>query len=80
MPSITLKDVPEKLHRKLKTRARKSGRSLNREAIACLEEAVRDDDKLSTEEWLEKVRELRERSPLYLTDADIKRGKEWGRK
>lgn len=80
MPTITLKDIPEKLHKKLKTRAKLNGRSLNKEAIACLEEVVRGDERPSPDEILEMAREIRERSPLYLTDAKIRRGKEWGRK
>ena len=43
MPTITLKNVPEALHRRLKARAEQNRRSLNREAIRCLEEAVADE-------------------------------------
>lgn len=37
MASVTVKDVPEKLHRRLKARALAHRRSLNSEIIACLE-------------------------------------------
>jgi plasmid stability protein len=40
MPSLTLKDLPVNLHRQLRARAERHRRSLNREAIACLEAAV----------------------------------------
>lgn len=40
MASITLKDVPKRLHQQLRTRAAKNRRSLNQEALACLEQAV----------------------------------------
>ena len=37
MATMTVKDVPEKLHRRLKARAAAHRRSLNSEVIACLE-------------------------------------------
>ncbi len=40
MKTITLKEIPTPLHAALKQRARRHGRSLNKEAIACLEMAV----------------------------------------
>ena len=44
MPSaavtLTLKNVPSHLHRSLKTQAQRHKRSLNQEAILCLEQAI----------------------------------------
>ena len=40
MKTITLKDIPAPVHSALKLRARRHGRSLNKEALACLEMAV----------------------------------------
>lgn len=40
MKSITLKDIPRPVHAALKQRALRHGRSLNKEALACLEMAV----------------------------------------
>jgi len=40
MATVTLKDLPSDIHRKLKTRAARHGRSLNTEMIACLRAAV----------------------------------------
>ncbi len=40
MPSITLKELPARLHEQLKRRATANHRSLNREVIATLEEAL----------------------------------------
>ena len=37
MKSITLKDIPHPVHAALKQRAKRHGRSLNKEALACLE-------------------------------------------
>jgi plasmid stability protein len=38
--NITLKDIPQPIHAALKQRAKKHGRSLNKEALACLEMIV----------------------------------------
>ena len=40
MASITIKDIPSKLHRRLKKRAEEEGRSLNKEVLRCLEAAL----------------------------------------
>ena len=40
MASITLKDIPKRLHQQLRARAAKNRRSLNQEAWACLEQAM----------------------------------------
>lgn len=40
MKTITLKDIPPRVHTALKQRARQHGRSLNKEVLACLEMAV----------------------------------------
>ena len=40
MKSITLKDIPQTVHTALKQRAKQHGRSLNKEALACLEMIV----------------------------------------
>lgn len=55
MPTLTLKDMPAKLHSTLKKRARNNRRSLNQEALYCLERAtglVREKDDIRTE-WLD---------------------------
>lgn len=40
MKSITLKDIPQPVHTALRQRAKQHGRSLNKEALACLEMIV----------------------------------------
>jgi len=55
MATLTLKDMPAKLHSALKKRARSNRRSLNQEALYCLERAtglVREKDDIRTE-WLD---------------------------
>jgi antitoxin FitA len=60
MATITLKNVPEGVHAALKERARRHKRSLNQEAIFCLDLALgrrpRDPQTL-----LEEIRDLRSR-------------------
>ena len=59
MATITLKNVPEELHRRLKARADRNRRSLNREAIRCLE-AVVQEEAGSEEDLLGRIRRRRE--------------------
>ena len=40
MPSMTIKSIPDKLYHRLKQSARVHHRSLNKEAIACLEQSL----------------------------------------
>jgi plasmid stability protein len=40
MASLTLKDIPKRLHQQLKERAARHRRSLSQEALACLEQIV----------------------------------------
>jgi plasmid stability protein len=40
MATITLKNIPEQLHKKIKQRAIEHHRSLNNEIISCLERAL----------------------------------------
>lgn len=55
MPTLTLKNMPPKLHSALKKRAQRNRRSLNQEALYCLERAaglVREADEIRAE-WLD---------------------------
>ncbi|MGA3171340.1 MAG: plasmid stability protein [Chthoniobacteraceae bacterium] len=65
--TITLKNVPAELHAALKRRARLHKRSLNQEAILCLDSALgrgpRDPDTM-----LAGIRTLRSRVPLQPVD------------
>ena len=40
MASLTLKDIPRRLHQQLKERAARHRRSMSKEALACLEQAI----------------------------------------
>jgi antitoxin FitA len=60
MPTITLKNVPAKLHARLKAQAKEHKRSLNQEAIVCIESAIRSESP-DPERFLAEVRGLRDR-------------------
>lgn len=58
MPSLTLKDIPKRLHQQLRERAGHNRRSLSQEAIACLEQVV-GTKPVDPEALLAKVRAMR---------------------
>jgi hypothetical protein len=67
MPTITLKNVPKPLHAKLLKRAKAHKRSLNQEAIACIENALQVVQPIPGHIWEQRfqdVRELIEAPPL----------------
>ncbi|HCU26096.1 MAG TPA: DNA-binding protein, partial [Deltaproteobacteria bacterium] len=57
MATLTLKNLPSRLHEKLKKRALQNHRSLNREVISCLETSL-GSQKVDVEAFLFKVRKL----------------------
>ena len=61
MPNITLKGIPAKIHSELKKRAAASRRSLNSEAIVCLERALAEppDPRVDPVAFSRHVREMR---------------------
>ena len=79
MATLTLKQVPEDLYRLLKERAAAHRRSINNEAIVCLEQMLTP-RKLVVEDWLAEVRSVRRRMPRRaLTDEILRKAKEDGR-
>ena len=78
MPTITLKNVPDSLHIALKERAEKHGRSLNKEAIACLEAILRS-RQVKVDDLLGEIRHYRSKLPGQLTDDLLKKAKQIGR-
>lgn len=78
MATLTIKNVPDALYERLKDRARRQRRSINQEAIVCIEQAVGSgyDD----EESLQKeIRAFRERAGVYVTRAEIEAAIDEGR-
>jgi plasmid stability protein len=80
MPTtLTLKNIPDEVYERLKAAAATHRRSLNSEAILCLERAL-GPRKITVAERLERIRRLREElTDFELTDADIDAAKREGR-
>ena len=71
MASITVKNIPKELYEHLKQSAQLNRRSLNSEIITCLEKTLVS-RKRSTEEELQRARELRAKTAHYLlTDEEL---------
>jgi hypothetical protein len=79
MPSLTLKNIPDELYVLLKQSAEMNRRSLNSEILVCIEKSVRS-RRLSTQELLPRVRQLRELTADYrIGDEELTAAKRQGR-
>jgi plasmid stability protein len=79
MATLTIKNIPEKLRERLKESAAQHRRSINGEAITCLEKGL-GGSRLDPEEFLAQVRSLRARMPrVFLTERDLRAAKSQGR-
>jgi antitoxin FitA len=78
MASLTLKNVPPMIHRRLKERAARHRRSLNSEAIECLGSVVLA-ERMDADSLIAEARRLRRRVRGPITDADITAMKKAGR-
>jgi plasmid stability protein len=78
MPTITVKDLPGKLHQRLKQQAGQHHRSLNREIVACLEASLHS-AKVDVDRLLVRARELRGNIAGALTDETLRQLKHTGR-
>jgi len=79
MATITLKNVPEEVHAALKQRALRHKRSLNQEAIHCLDMVLGRSPR-DTKSLLAGIRSLRSRTLLKQVDLDwIDAAKKQGR-
>ncbi len=78
MATITLKNIPETLHKALKKRAASHRRSLNGEAIVCLE-GILLGRHLDVSSFLDRVRRLRAATPGQIDDDFIRKARESGR-
>lgn len=86
MATLTIRNLPDELHRELKERAKRNRRSLNQEVIAELADAsgaVMEGDaerkRVRAEEMIGMVKELRSRMKRFMTaeeiDAAIREGR-----
>ncbi len=79
MPTLTIKNVPQDLYKRLKTRAAQNRRSLNGEAIVCLEQALRSAPVVLAA-MLASAREARRLAEkCWLTDDELQRAIDEGR-
>jgi antitoxin FitA len=79
MATVTVKDLPDKLHRQLKARALQHRRSLNSEIIAVLEAAT-SYQKVDPDALLTRAAALRSRVAGRLTDSDLAAFRQAGRR
>ena len=83
MSSITIRDLPPELHKKLTERARQNRRSLNSELLVTLEQSIRavgvrpSDEEISARADASRAR--MKRLGISITDEEITRYKNMGR-
>lgn len=75
MATITLKNIPDDLHRRLKERAARHRRSLNGEILASLEMVVKSEP-VDPRAFIARIRSLRPRGEVAPSpfDFDVARG------
>jgi plasmid stability protein len=79
MATLTIKNIPEKLRERLKESAAQHRRSINGEAISCLEKALVG-NRLDPEDFLARARSLRARMPrVFVTERTLRAAKNQGR-
>ena len=79
MATLVIKNVPEELHKRLKENATRNQRSIDAEAISCLEKALAT-NRVDPKEFLAKVDALRKRMPhAHLTEEFLRAAKNEGR-
>lgn len=80
MATLTLKNVPDDLYGQLKARAASNRRSLNREAIVCLESVLGGGDVPDPAPTLARLRNHRARiRNVFLTDRALATARVRGR-
>mgnify|MGYP006300917687 CR=1 FL=1 len=79
MPTITVRDIPDKIYERLKASAELNHRSINGEIIACIERHLTSQE-IYVEAFLLKARTLRRKTAGHaITDAEIAQAKADGR-
>jgi antitoxin FitA len=78
--TLTLKNFPDDLYAQLKARAARHRRSLNREAILCLEQALGVAPEQAAVKTLAELRQHRARfRRVFVTDRDLRTARARGR-
>lgn len=79
MATLTIKNIPEGLRERLKESAAQHRRSINGEAISCLERALVG-RRVDPQEFLVRARVLRKQMPrVFLTGKNLRAAKRDGR-
>ena len=79
MATLTIKNLPDTLYVALKKTAAEHRRSLNSEAIVCLERSITSPE-IDVNETLRRIRSLREKTTGHLmTDQEIAAARKEGR-
>jgi plasmid stability protein len=79
MATLTIKNVPERLRKRLKQSAIQHRRSVNSEAILCLEKVL-GTHRVDPKEFLAEVDAMRKRMPrVYITEEFLRAAKNEGR-
>ena len=79
MTTVTIKELPEDLYRRLREQAARNRRSISAEAIVCLQRSL-GVAAVDPEAFLADVALLRERSTeFYVTDESIREARRRGR-
>jgi plasmid stability protein len=79
MATVTVKNLPAEVHRRLKGRAERHRRSLNSEIIECLREASMP-ARIDSEALLAKARALRPKVSSRLNERRLRELKDRGRR
>jgi plasmid stability protein len=79
MASITLKNIPADLHRKLKKRAEENHRSLNGEILATLKSTTGKTHRADVQAMIREARAARAKFTRQISDAEINAWKRAGR-
>jgi plasmid stability protein len=77
--SMTIKNLPDELYQRLKESAAKHRRSINSEAIACLEQALQT-QRVDADEFLAELRALQQQlTSTPLTEDILRQARDEGR-
>lgn len=79
MATLTIKNLPNSLYERLRAQAKQHRRSINSEAIVCLERVLTP-QRIDPESELAKIRKLRQEiTNVYVTESDLQTAKNEGR-
>lgn len=78
MATVTIKNIPDELYEQLKIMAKANRRSINNEVIVIIEQAI-EHQTPNPNEVLNRVKQLREKLDIYVTEEEITAAKNEGR-